>query len=51
MYRVIDGKIVPHVRWGEEIVPIDDPKLKECIGQLVLDLYEQDNVLFNPDMI
>jgi hypothetical protein len=42
MYRVIDGETVEMVRWGDKILRVDDPLLNECIGQLVLELYEDE---------
>lgn len=40
MYRVIDGDVVEVVRHGDEIIPITDPRIGQCIGQGVLELYE-----------
>jgi len=39
MYRMIDDRPVEVVRHGDEILPITDPKLKEVVGQLVLEVY------------
>lgn len=38
MYRVVDGEVFEFVRFGGEILRVDDPKLHECIGQLTLEL-------------
>lgn len=38
MYQIHDGQVVEVVRRGDELVPITDPIVHECVGQLVLEL-------------
>lgn len=48
MYQIHNGEVVEVVRRGDVIVPVTDPIVHECIGQLTLELTqgetdEQDN--------
>lgn len=39
MYQIINEEVVEVVRHGDEIMPITDPRTSQIVGQLVLDLY------------
>jgi hypothetical protein len=40
MYQVINNEVVEVVRRGDVLVPITDPIVYECIGQLTLELIQ-----------
>lgn len=42
MFQVIQGEPTEVVRWGDQLLPHNHPLLKECIGQLVLELTHED---------
>lgn len=39
MYQIINEEVVEVVRHGDEILPVTDPRTSQIVGQLVLDLY------------
>lgn len=43
MYQIINGQVTEVVRRGDVLMPITDPLVHECIGQLVLDLTQGEN--------
>jgi hypothetical protein len=43
MYQVINGEPVQVVRHGDELLPITDPRVHQCLGQLVLEIFEEES--------
>ena len=41
MYQIINKEVVEVVRHGDEIMPVTDPRTSQIVGQLVLDLWSQ----------
>lgn len=39
MYQIINEEVIEVVRHGNEILPVTDPRTSQIVGQLVLDLY------------
>lgn len=39
MYQIINEEVVEVVRHGDEILPVTDLRTSQIVGQLVLDLY------------
>jgi len=43
MYQVIEDKTVEVVRWGDVLLPITNPLVHEIVGQLTLELYDNND--------
>ena len=41
MYQMIEGTLTEVVRWGDELIPANDSRAHQIIGQQVLNLMEE----------